>query len=79
MEDKYLDMAKKELAVHGLTLEDLTDKELATLLEEMEDKATHPENLFFDGFLEFKSLNLWLRKGIKEKGEPIPDHLKDLS
>lgn len=79
MESKYIDIAKERLAEYNLTIEDLTKEELAELLDEIEDEASHPGYLSFDGFLSERSLDLSVRKGMIARGEPVPDFLKNLA
>lgn len=79
MESKYIDIAKERLAQYNLTIGDLTNEELAELIDEIKDDELHPDEVRFDGFLETESLNINIRKTLIEGGESVPDSLKNLA
>lgn len=79
MESKYIDIAKERLAQYNLTIGDLTNEELAELIDEIKDDELHPDEVRFDGFLETESLNINIRKALIEGGESVPDSLKNLA
>lgn len=49
MKEDYMQIVVDELAKYGLTTDDLSQKELAEMLAEAEQRA-NPENLIFEGY-----------------------------